>query len=397
MTDQELNVMDLKNVDKTTLLELADQSNPQSISIFMPTHRYGKEVNEGQDAIAFKNYVQSIRLALEAQNLRSNDISDLLQPLEDLLDDTQFWRHQHKGLAVFRNPDFFAVYHSPMSLAESWHLDSHFYVESLLPFAHRLPVYCLLQISKNGIKLFKADAYSITPLDLANEAPDGLEAVTKYYDFEEQFQSRTTGRGGAMAMYTSNEDADNKEKDHLLADYFRKIDATVIDMMGTQNLPLILASVEYFQPIYQSINTYPHLRKGGLTGNFDHTQPEELHQMAQELVGDSIDEEKQRLIERYQNSSGGDLVSSDAKEILKAAVTGRIDALFVKSDAQLWGHLDENTLKTTIHDEKKEGDESLIGKVALLTLRNGGAVYTMDEVKLVNNQEPVMMTALFRF
>ena len=95
--------------------------------------------------------------------------------------------------------------------------------------------------------------------------------------------------------------------------------------------------------------------------------------MAQELIGDSIDQEKQRLIERYQNSSGGDLVSSDAKEILKAAVTGRVDALFVKSDAQLWGHFDEDTLKTTIHDEKKDGDESLVGKVGLLTLRNGGA------------------------
>ena len=252
--------MDLKNIDKTALLELADESSAQSISIFMPTHEYGKEVNEGQDAIGFKNHVQSVRLALEAQDLRSNDVSDLLQPLENLLDDTQFWRHQHKGLAIFRNPGFFAVYHSPTPLAESWHLDSHFYVEPLLAFAHRSPVYCLLQISKNGIKLFKADEYSITPLDLANEAPDGLEAVTKYYDFEEELQSRTKGRSGAVATYTSNEDAGNKEKDHLLADYFRLVNTTIVDMMGTQNFAGSAGFRRLFSahlPVDQYVSTSP--------------------------------------------------------------------------------------------------------------------------------------------
>ncbi len=54
--------------------------------------------------------------------------------------------------------------------------------------------------------------------------PSGLDAVTKYYEFEEQLQGRTKGPGGAMAMYSTNQDADNKEKDHLLADYFRLID-----------------------------------------------------------------------------------------------------------------------------------------------------------------------------
>ncbi|GAB3559824.1 hypothetical protein GCM10027577_52950 [Spirosoma fluminis] len=167
--------------------------------------------------------------------------------------------------------------------------------------------------------------------------------------------------------------------------------------MGPQNLPLMLASVAYFQPIYRAVNTYPHLRPEGLTGNFDHTQPDELHQMAQKLLGDSIDQTKQRLIEQYQNSSGSDLTSTDAHELLKAAVIGRIEALFLKAEASLWGHFDEDMMKTTIHDKQQEGDESLVEKIALLTLQNGGQVYVMDEVNLQKNQKPVDMAALFRF
>ncbi|GAB4019333.1 hypothetical protein GCM10028808_56740 [Spirosoma migulaei] len=397
MTDQQLNGINLEHVDKDILLDLAMQTHAQSISLFIPTHQRGKEVNEGQDILAFKNHIQRIRQTLEAQSFRSNEITSLLRPLEALLDDTPFWRHQQQGLAVFRNPDFFAIFHSPIPLENSSWLDAKFHLQPLFPFAQQSPVYCLLQISKKGVSLFKADTYTIAPLDLVDSMPSGLEDVTKYYDFDEELQGRTNGRNGAMTMYASNEDKDTKEKDHLLADYFRLIDAAIVEMMSTQNLPLVLASVAYFQPIYHDINTYPHLHKEGLTGNFDHTQPQELHQMAQELLGDSIEQDKQRRINQYQNSSGSEMVSSDARALLKAAVTGRIDALFLKTAASLWGHFDENTVKATIHDEKQDGDESLVEKIALLTLRNGGQVYVMDEVNLLKNQEPVDMAALFRY
>ena len=406
MTDQQNAMTDLENVGKSTLLELADMSNDLSVSITMPTHQRGKEVNEGQDMIMFKNHLQRIRQTLESRDLRSNDVNDLLQPLEALLDDTQFWRHQQQGLAVFRNPKYFGVFHSPLPLADNSEVSTQFRLGALLPFSHRSPSYYLLQISKNGIKLFKADSYSITPInttsadaDPTDTMPSGLEAVTKYYEFEEQFQSYSSGGGsggGSVAMYQSD-NLDNKEKDHLLADYFRLVDKNMIDIIGTQNLPLVLASVAYFQPIYREINTYPHLYDEGLTGNFDHTQPDELHQMAQALVGDSFEQEKQRRIEQYQNNSGGELVSSDAKELLKAAVTGRIETLFVKAGAELWGKLDEDNLKATIHSERQDGDEDLADKAAMLTLHNGGYLYVMDEINLLDNQDSPMMTAFFRF
>jgi hypothetical protein len=397
MTDQQIADTVLENVDKATLLDLAGHTSEQCISIFIPTHQRGKEVNEGQDHIVFKNHLQRIRQTLESQSLRSNDVNDLMQPLEALLDDGQFWRHQQAGLAVLRSPDFFAYFHSPLPLESSSQVDSRFHISPLLPFAQRSPAYYLLQVGKNGIKLYKADSFTINEVNTAEAMPSGLDAVTKYYEFEEQLQGRTMGTGGAMAMYDSNQDSGNKEKDHLLADYFRLVDAAIVEVIGTQNLPLVLASVEYFQPIYRDINTYPHLQEKSLTGNFDHTQPDEMHQMAQELLGDSIEQEKQRRIEQYQNNSGGDLVSSDMKQVLKASVKGQIEVLFLKAGASVWGSLKEDTLRTSIHDEKQEGDESLIETAALHTLRNGGEVYVLDEINLLPDQESVLMTALFRF
>lgn len=390
--------MILVNAGKDTLLELADQAHELSISIFIPTHQRGKEVNEGQDPIAFKNHAQTIRLALEGRSLRSNDVDDLMQPIEALLEDPQFWRHQRQGLAVFRNPDYFAVFHSPLPLEDSCQLGSRFRVRPLLPFAQPFREYYLLQIGKKGVSLYRADPFSISEVDTTDVMPSGLDEITKYYDFEEELQGRTKGRGGMTAAYTSDDaNKEQKEKDHLLADYFRLVDGAITSLIGTENNPLLLASVAYYQPIYHQINSYPHLHESGITGNFDHVPTEEMHQMANELLGDTLEQVRQQRIEQYQNSSGGNLVAHGTRQLLEAAATGRIDVLFMQADAQVWGHFDETTLTATIHEEPQEGDESLVDRVALLTLRYGGEVYVLDEVDLLEYGDPVKVTALYRF
>jgi hypothetical protein len=382
--------------NKEALLQLADRTQPHSISIFIPTHSRGKEVLEGQDQISFKNHLQAIRLELEAQQLRSNEIDDLLLPLNDLLDDVQFWRHRTAGLAVFRSLDLFETFDSPEPLDDFYQLGDSFFVRPLLPYVQSAPAYYLLQIGKNGTVLYQADPYSIAVVDTEGVMPADLNEVTKYYDFEEELQGRTKGRGGMTAMYSS-EDSDNKEKDHLLADYFRLINDAVIQLIGTRNVPLLLASVEYYQPIYRQINAYPHLHEGALTGNFDHVDRRELHEMANEQLRDYFVRPRQERISQYQNNSGGDLVSRDLRLILEAAVTGRVEVLFLRQDGQAWGQFDETTLTATLHDEPQPGDTSLIDQAALLTLRNGGEVYVLDEVDLLADKEPVSITALFRF
>lgn len=382
--------------DKEALLDLADHTHPHSISIFIPTHSRGKEVLEGQDLISFKNHLQAVRLELEAQNVRSNEIDDLMQPLDELLGDTQFWRHRTEGLAVFRSPSYINTFDSPKPLDDFYQLGAQFFVRPLLNYVQPSPQYYLMQIGKNGVVLYLADQYSMAVVETQGVMPSGIEEVTKYYDFEQELQGRTVGRGGTSAMYTSD-DSDNKDKDHLLADYFRLVDSAVTQLIGTRNVPLLLASVAYYQPIYRQVNAYSHLQEGGLTGNFDQVDLREMHRLANEQLGDYFHQPRQQRIVQYQNNSGGDLVSRDLRQILEAAVTGRVEVLFLRKEAQAWGHFDESTLTATIHDEAQPDDESLIDQVALLTLRHGGEVYELEEVSLLDYEEPVMITALFRF
>ncbi len=391
--------MKMNTLHKQVILDLADHHLDNCISIFIPTNRKGGEVNEGKDQILFKNQIQQVRTRLQETQLRSHEIDDLLRPLEELLENWAFWRYQSEGLAVFRSQEVFEYYSSPFAFEEAIQVSDRFLVRPLFRFAQTSKPYYILRLSKDNAALFKADQFSIEEVSTDGVFASGLEEVTQYYDFEEELQGRTKSSGGGpMAMHRSD-DMDNKQKDHLLADYFRLVDERIKSLIGTENAPLLLASVEYYHPIYHQINTYPFLRDMGLTGHFDRTHMQELHQMANEQMSDFFVETQQKRIVQYQNNSGGDLISHDLRQILDSAVTGRIDTLFVRHDAQVWGQFDENNLTATIHDQPHDEDEPLVDKAVLLTLRYGGEAYILDDVNLLPqpDDDHAGVAALYRF
>src|SRR4051812_23785 len=90
--------------------ELINHKGDQCISIFLPTHRSGMEVNEKQDAIALKNALQSIEIDLRKQGLAVQNIETLLSPGFELYKNEIFWNNQLDSVAVFMASNFFKVF-----------------------------------------------------------------------------------------------------------------------------------------------------------------------------------------------------------------------------------------------------------------------------------------------
>lgn len=392
----------METLTKQTLLELADHKAEHCLSVYIPTHTKGEQVNEGYDVILFKNQLQKIRNQLQEKQLRSHEINELLAPLEELLRDKNFWKYQTEGLAILRSQEVFEVFQSPVPFEEICHINHQFFLRPLFPLLQFTQEYHILTITRKGAQLYRAGRFFIEPMDSADAFPAGIAEVLEPYEFDSETQGQPQSKAGTMrgeaSVYRGTKE-ENKMKDHLLGDYFRLINDGIKQLIGEEKKPLVLACVEYYQPIYQEINTYPFLRENGLTGNFDQVPTQQLHEMANALLGDYFTETQEKRITQYQNSSGRDLVSHDLRQILESAVTGRIDTLFVRHNAQVWGHFDEQNLTATIHDEPKDGDEPLVDQAILLTLRNGGEVYLMDTVDLLPqpDDDNAGVAALYRF
>jgi hypothetical protein len=69
-----------------------------AVSIFLPTHRAGREIR--QDPIRLKNLLRRAEAALIASNLRRADARELLAPARELVERKHFWRYQDSGLAA---------------------------------------------------------------------------------------------------------------------------------------------------------------------------------------------------------------------------------------------------------------------------------------------------------
>ena len=100
-------------ITKDDLKLLMKEQNRLCISIFMPTHRTAKETQ--QDRIRLKNLLTEAEkavISLDPSQLK------LLEPAQDLLQESPFWWYQSDGLALFFSSGVFHHYRVPLSFNE---------------------------------------------------------------------------------------------------------------------------------------------------------------------------------------------------------------------------------------------------------------------------------------
>lgn len=101
-------------ITKKELAELSAVNQENCVSIFIPTHRAGEKVLQGVDALKLKNQLLEVKEKLEKRGFHTNEIEVMTAPVQQLINDTSFWRRQSDGLAIFLTNDFFKVYTVPV-------------------------------------------------------------------------------------------------------------------------------------------------------------------------------------------------------------------------------------------------------------------------------------------
>jgi len=111
---------------QTDLKQLIDTSGEWCLSLYMPTHRVGRE--QQQDPIRFKNLIVGAREKLLEYGLRRPEVQELLRPAESLLTNGGFWQHQSDGLAVFLSPGYSQTYRLPSRFDELLVIGNNFHI-----------------------------------------------------------------------------------------------------------------------------------------------------------------------------------------------------------------------------------------------------------------------------
>ena len=382
------------NISKKELERLLGTSEPYCISIFIPTHPHGEDVLQGRDAQAFEVQLREIRKELESHSLSDKDIESRLHPLETLRGDSDFWREQTEGLAVFASSDLLKIIKLPMSVKPLHRLSSAFYLLPLVAVLKESQEFYVLSLELERIRLFKGKGESIMEIPLKDRIPERMEDRVGY-DYEEKgLQFRSQHQAHEAAGYHGHAEADRDRKNEIKR-FFRDVDKGIRPILQEEPAPLVLASQQYLAGIYRTVCTYPHLVDETLVANLSEAKPEELMRKTLELLKPWTEKDRREKWDRFREFHGTGKATSQLSQILQAALEGRVDTLFIKKDAEAWGNFNTATGKMEMEEDPDAFTGSLLNKALTLTLQQGGEVYLKEPEEMPEGAQYAV--ALFRY
>ena len=379
---------------------LAKFDNNPCISIYIPTERAGKDVLEEKDRIHLKSQWKKAYEKLKDMGLPQEKIDKIGKPIDDLIADTNFWRHQSDGLAIFAADGFFEKYTVPVNFEAFTYVSDHFYLKPLIPLFNGDGRFYLLHLQIDDVKLYEATQYTIGEVKIDDLVPDQLEDRVGY-DFEEKNRKHKTQRNniGANPNGTSTvhgyEPATRDRKNEILR-FFRAVDKGIYEILHNESVPLVVACQDSYFPIYQEASRYKNLYPKSVPGNpeADHDSVYGLHAAALNLLEPHFRKEKEEKMKEF-NELNPSRTSTSVSEIIPAIYEGKVDTLFLQNREDIWGKFNEPMASVEIENEPTNGNVSLMNLAAIKVIEQGGQVYLIENQFMPDKRSK--MNAVFRY
>lgn len=379
---------------KEQFAELANFRADNCVSIYLPTHAAGVEVNEHFDPTTFKQALQEVTNSLKNKGLNQGAIDKLLEPAHALLHDDAFWLKMTNGFAIFLADGYCKFIKLPMNVTRDIMVNHTFFVTPLTELLTRKEYFFLLVISKKQVKLFRADAFGMEYIPVQG-LPEGMMDA-QASDKDEETTFRTGGRGGTGgANFHGIGGGNNVDDKQKIATYFEAADDVIWkEVLHTENVPLLLAGVEYLIPVYKSVSDYNHVCEEALTGSHEREDIPTLYKQAMEKMTSYFKQRYKKAFEMYGNQSATSLTASIVDDIIPAAHYGQVSHLFVRSGEHLWGTFDEMANELKLHASEDEDGEDLLDTTVVRTLLSGGEVFLVEKDQMPADS---VMAAILRY
>jgi hypothetical protein len=373
-------------VNARDLAGIADQRGGTRVSLFLPTHRGGPQT--ARNRIRLKNLLRHTHRALHTDGMQPGQIDSLLEPGHHILDLMRLREQPSDGLALFLGPDGCRHMRVPLRLPELVTVGDRFLVRPLLPLLTAGGHFHLMALSQDEIRLFHGTRFGLDPVEL-----DGLPlAVWQTMPRRRpQVHAVVANRGGAGAgaVFHGGGEVDAKP---LVLRHFRRVDQALRELLGGDQAPLVLAGVRHLRSIYHQANTHPQIIAAGIDGSPRDKSPDELHSRAWPLVEPVLRGHEAAAATAHRALQGTGHTSDEPAEVLAAAREGRVETLFLSTDAPEWRTRVAGGRLVRLGDATSPSER--LDRAAVATLRHGGTVYAVPAPRMPSTNP---MAATLRF
>ncbi|MCW5937079.1 MAG: hypothetical protein KIT11_07225 [Fimbriimonadaceae bacterium] len=370
---------------------LAEAANPPCISIYLPTHRSGRETQG--DPTRLKNLLSHAEEQLTERPMRPTLARDLLQPARELLEEPTFWLYSSDALAVFIAEGFFRAYRLPLQTEELMVVNDRFQLKPLLPILASRPFH-VLAVSLNDVRLLECRRHSVERVKLPDDVATRYSAAIGSKDHHiDRGLWRHGGGTSAQTQVTQAHGHGPDQEPELrenTAFFMRQLDEGVTRVIGDET-PLIVAGADSTWPDFMHATKRKNVVPHAIPGNPEHVPDETLREKALEIMEPIWQLEFAELGERFGTAQAHGIASSDVVEILRAASEGRVETLVVSPTVAVWGEYDEGE---NLAREGGKASEDLVEVAVRQTLRTNGLVVVAEGDQVPGEREAA---AIFRY
>lgn len=353
--------------DLTALRAARDEA---SVSIYLETTPLTQDIDKSQ--IAFGNLSKEAVAQLTEAGIDKRRLSSLMEQLDDLADDDEFWNRQAHSLAIFATPDTIRTFRLANKLSEMVEVSDRFHLKPLLRAVTFRNAAHVLAVSENAVRLVEIAA-DLPPSEVkVSGFPDGAaDAVNKSTINDRSHSRRIHGSEGEKVQ---------------LAKYIRRIDAALRPVLSGQDLPIVLAATEPVASVVRSISGID-FEPDIITGSPDRLSESELADAARKVLDARYARKIKDFAELFDSRAGQNRATSDLSDAARAATFGAIDTLLVDIDNVVHGEVDEETGAVTFSEAPDAIDYGIVDEIAGRALASGATVLAVRASDIPKGKE----------
>lgn len=365
------------------LRELFEINGSPAVSIYMKTHRRGSDV--AAQPLRLRAALTEARRIIARDGLNGRE--DVLGPVDSLVDDQEFWRHQGDGLALFASTDFARLYRLPTPLPDLVVVAPTFHTKPLIEFLQAPERFWVLAVTQKEVRMWEGTVADLSPVNLA-AVPTSLQAALGTEIVTDRLNMRSPrGHGAAPIFHGHGAGKDDSKQE--LEKFFRAVDSGVRDLLADEIGPIILAAVDYYHPIYRSVSRLENLAPEGIEGNVVDWDESRIHAAAWPIARRSVERKIEGALRLWEDSYGRGKTESDLVATARLAVAGRIRLLLAEKGRTVWGAFDRTTGDARVIREGG-GDPGgntvdLLDEIAEVTIQHGGRAFVLGGERMPTN------------
>ncbi len=328
------------------------------VSLYLETTPITQHVDASH--IAFGNLIKEALAQLDAAGADKRLVAALLEPLDDLDDDDDFWAHQARSLAVLATPSSFRTFRLANQLSSKVEVSDRFHLKPLLRALTFPQTGFVLALSENSVRLVEFFA-DLPPEEV--RVPDLPKDAASHAR-----KASINDRSHARRIHGS------EGKKVRLRQYARAVVAAIRPVLTGSTAPLILAANEPLATVFRHEYSHARLAAGIIRESIDQLTPADMAAAARPILDAEYAHDLEAFRTLYGTRAAQNRVTDELSTAARAATFGAVEAMMVDIDAVVPGTIDDETGAINLAEKAGADSYGIVDQIALRALIAGAQV-----------------------